>query len=114
MPEITIDQPKPPRYDPYQTVSINDPADSSAGIYFRISQRGVYYVADLVSNGLPEILHRLVLPTISDSGLTLKDAVITRLDRPDINIRFVPEFGALFCSVSSLTLTEIYKYTLPP
>lgn len=83
------------RYQPYQTITIDDPAEQSAGIYFRVSQRGVDYVAELISNGLPEIFHRMVLPTISESGLTLKDAVITKFERPDIKVKFVKGFGNL-------------------
>uniref|UniRef100_A0A183BJE2 TPR_REGION domain-containing protein n=1 Tax=Globodera pallida TaxID=36090 RepID=A0A183BJE2_GLOPA len=68
-----------PEHSPYETVLIDDPAGKSAGIYFRISQRGVDYLAELASEGLPDILHRMVLPTIRESSFTLSNAVITGL-----------------------------------
>lgn len=66
-------------FQPYEIVKIqiNDPSDRSAGIYFRISQKGVDYLASLTSEGLPLIFHRMVLPTISESGFSIKDAVVT-------------------------------------
>ncbi|KAI6237298.1 hypothetical protein M3Y95_00250300 [Aphelenchoides besseyi] len=81
------------RLQPYDVVQINDSAEKSAGIYFRMSQRGVDYLADLTAEGLPLIFHRMVLPTISESGFTIKDAVITRITRPDISVKFVAGIG---------------------
>ncbi|KAI1720637.1 nose resistant to fluoxetine protein 5 [Ditylenchus destructor] len=91
------------RFKPYQTVTINDPAQNSSGIYFRISQRGVDYLAELAMLGLPEIFYRMVLPTISESGLTLKDAVFTKFARPYIGVKFVRGLGVDI----SIRLTEI-------
>lgn len=81
------------RYRPYEIVQINDPSDKSAGIYFRISQKGVDYLATLTSEGLPLIFHRMMLPSISESGFTVKDAVITRITRPDISVKFIEGLG---------------------
>uniref|UniRef100_A0A914HKU8 BPI2 domain-containing protein n=1 Tax=Globodera rostochiensis TaxID=31243 RepID=A0A914HKU8_GLORO len=82
-----------PEHSPYETVLIDDPAGKSAGIYFRISQRGVDYLAELASEGLPDILHRMVLPTIRESSFTLSNAVITGLKKPQIGVKFVAEHG---------------------
>ncbi|KAL3101289.1 hypothetical protein niasHT_028045 [Heterodera trifolii] len=82
-----------PEHSPYETVLIDDPAEKSAGIYFRISQRGVDYLAELASDGLPSILHRMVLPTIREMNFVLSNAVITGLKRPQIGVKFVPEHG---------------------
>ncbi|KAI6190157.1 hypothetical protein M3Y97_00086400 [Aphelenchoides bicaudatus] len=83
-------------FRPYDIVQINDPSNRSAGIYFRISQKGVDYLAALTSEGLPLIFHRMVLPSISESGFTVKDAVITRITRPDISVKFVENQGLDF------------------
>lgn len=82
-------------YSPYSPVQIDDPTqnENASGLYFRISQRGVDYLAGLASKGLPEIFHRLVLPTISETPLTLKDAVIVQFDQPDIGVNFVKGHG---------------------
>uniref|UniRef100_A0A915D748 Lipid-binding serum glycoprotein N-terminal domain-containing protein n=1 Tax=Ditylenchus dipsaci TaxID=166011 RepID=A0A915D748_9BILA len=90
-------------YRPYETVTIDDPAQHSSGIYFRISQKGVDYLAELASDGLPAIFHRMVLPTISESGFTLKDAVITKFAKPDIKVKFVKGFGVEI----AIRLTEL-------
>jgi hypothetical protein len=57
--EENMEQPSMPitNNNTYETVRIDDPAeDGSSGLYFRISQRGVDYLADLASKGLPEIM----------------------------------------------------------
>lgn len=78
----------------YESVQIDDPAENgSSGIYFRISQKGVDYLADLASKGLPKIMNRLALPTIRESGLVISDAVITKMDEPHIGVKFVPDYG---------------------
>uniref|UniRef100_A0A915NXZ5 Lipid-binding serum glycoprotein C-terminal domain-containing protein n=1 Tax=Meloidogyne floridensis TaxID=298350 RepID=A0A915NXZ5_9BILA len=78
----------------YESVQIDDPAeDGSSGIYFRISQKGVDYLANLASKGLPKIMNRLALPMISESGLVISDAVITKMDEPQIGVKFVPDYG---------------------
>ncbi|CAK5025295.1 unnamed protein product [Meloidogyne enterolobii] len=72
----------------YESVQIDDPAeDGSSGIYFRISQKGVDYLANLASKGLPKIMNRLALPTISESGLVISDAVITKMEEPQIGVK---------------------------
>jgi hypothetical protein len=35
----------------------------------------------------------MVLPTIKESGFVLSDAVITKLERPNIWVKFVPDYG---------------------
>lgn len=78
----------------HESVQIDDPAeDSSSGIYFRISQKGVDYLAGLTSKGLPKIMNRLALPTIRESGFMISDAVITKMDEPQIFVKFVPDYG---------------------
>jgi hypothetical protein len=52
------------RYRPYDTVAINDHADRSAGLYVRVSQKGVDYMASLVADALPQILTRMMLPNV--------------------------------------------------
>lgn len=47
-------------FRPYDIVQINDPSEKSAGIYFRISQKGVDYLSNLTQEGLPLIFHRMV------------------------------------------------------
>ncbi|CAD5224576.1 unnamed protein product [Bursaphelenchus okinawaensis] len=89
----TVNQHDLKSYKGYDLVEINDPAEKSAGIYFRISQRGVDYLADLTSDGLPLIFHRMMLPTISESGFKIHDAVITKIVRPDISVKFLKGYG---------------------
>lgn len=81
------------RYRPYDTVAINDHADSSAGLYFRVSQKGVDYMAALVSDALPAIFTRMVLPNVKESSLSVRDLIITRFDRPFISVKFVRGVG---------------------
>jgi hypothetical protein len=62
--ESTIGQSKKEHTDNrggvYESVEINDPVEGgSSGIYFRISQKGVDYLADLTSKGLPKIMASL-------------------------------------------------------
>lgn len=35
----------------------------------------------------------MVLPNIRESGFSLSDAMITKLERPHIWVKFVPEYG---------------------
>jgi hypothetical protein len=53
----------------------------------------VDYLADLTSKGLPKIMNRLALPTIRESGFMISDAVITKMDEPQIFVKFVPDYG---------------------
>jgi hypothetical protein len=35
----------------------------------------------------------MVLPTIKESAFVLSDAIITKLERPNIWVKFVPDYG---------------------
>jgi len=81
------------RYRPYDTVAINDHAERSAGLYVRVSQKGVDYMAGLVADALPEIFTRMMLPNVKESSMSVKNLVITRFDKPDISVKFVRGVG---------------------
>uniref|UniRef100_A0A914DNB3 Lipid-binding serum glycoprotein C-terminal domain-containing protein n=1 Tax=Acrobeloides nanus TaxID=290746 RepID=A0A914DNB3_9BILA len=81
------------RLRPYQILAIIDKNEKSAGIYSRFSQKGVNHLTELASDVLPEILQRMVLPTIEQAGLRIKNIVITRFDRPDIRAKYISGHG---------------------
>ncbi|TKR70329.1 hypothetical protein L596_022369 [Steinernema carpocapsae] len=63
--------------------------EHTAGIYFRVSQKGVDYVTGLASEALPQLLDRLVLPKIEESVLTISKLMIEKFEKPSIQARFI-------------------------
>uniref|UniRef100_A0A914D6T3 Lipid-binding serum glycoprotein N-terminal domain-containing protein n=1 Tax=Acrobeloides nanus TaxID=290746 RepID=A0A914D6T3_9BILA len=51
------------------------------------------YLTELASDALPGILQGMVLPTVEKSGLTVKQIVVTRFDRPDISAKYISGHG---------------------
>lgn len=69
----------------------------------RVSQKGMNYLTDLAEEILPQVLQRMVLPTVDQSGLTVKRIVITRFDRPDITANYINGHGR-FQQINELNL----------
>ncbi|KAK0408936.1 hypothetical protein QR680_004249 [Steinernema hermaphroditum] len=67
--------------------------EHTAGIYFRVSQKGVDYVTGLASEALPQLLDRLVLPKIEESVLTISKLMIEKFEKPEIKAKFIAGKG---------------------
>uniref|UniRef100_A0A914PB52 Uncharacterized protein n=1 Tax=Panagrolaimus davidi TaxID=227884 RepID=A0A914PB52_9BILA len=94
---------QPPLYPPrkfyknlYDEVVINDPQPQSAGAYIRLSQKGANYFTELIAEGLPSLLTKIVLPTVDLAAFKGENFVITKFEKPTIKATFVNGTGVNF------------------
>ena len=77
----------------YDEVLINDPQPQSAGIYFRMSQKGVNYLTSLASEALPLILKGMPLPAVEVTSFKGENFMVTQMETPKISAVFVDQTG---------------------
>ncbi|KAJ1368795.1 hypothetical protein KIN20_030120 [Parelaphostrongylus tenuis] len=65
----------------------------NAGIYFRINQKAVDYITELASDAMPQILNNMKLPNVSLPLATISNIHIDRVERPEIETKFVRDKG---------------------
>ncbi|CAB3398080.1 unnamed protein product [Caenorhabditis bovis] len=64
-----------------------------AGIYVRLNQRAVDYMADVASEAFPAILNKLHPPNITTGVATIANLVLSNIARPSIKAKFLNEKG---------------------
>ncbi|PIC22232.1 hypothetical protein B9Z55_016362 [Caenorhabditis nigoni] len=67
-----------------------------AGIYVRLNQKAVDYVADLASDALPAILNNLSPPDIKTDIATISKLHISNVAKPNISAKFMNEKGVAY------------------
>ncbi|KAF1752107.1 hypothetical protein GCK72_018661 [Caenorhabditis remanei] len=68
----------------------------SAGIYVRLNQKAVDYVADLASDALPAILNNLSPPDIVTDIATISKLHISNVAKPNISAKFINDKGVAY------------------
>lgn len=69
---------------------------SPAGIYVRLNQKAVDYVADLASDALPAILNNLSPPDIKTDMATISKLHISNVAKPNISAKFMNGKGVAY------------------
>ncbi|VDN82563.1 unnamed protein product [Brugia pahangi] len=64
-----------------------------AGIYFRISQKGVDYITSLTAEALPQLLEKSEMPTIENPQIKISHLTIDKFSNPTIKAKFVANIG---------------------
>ncbi|EGT42513.1 CBN-NRF-5 protein [Caenorhabditis brenneri] len=88
-----------------------------AGIYVRLNQKAVDYVADLASDALPAILNNLNPPDIKTDIATISKLHISNVARPNISAKFMNEKGVSYnitlasFRASAFAKIEIFIFT---
>uniref|UniRef100_A0A1I7U2T4 BPI2 domain-containing protein n=1 Tax=Caenorhabditis tropicalis TaxID=1561998 RepID=A0A1I7U2T4_9PELO len=67
-----------------------------AGIYVRLNQKAVDYVADLASDALPAILNNLSPPDIKTEVATISKLHISNVAKPNISAKFIDGKGVAY------------------
>lgn len=67
-----------------------------AGIYVRLNQKAVNYVADLASDALPAILNNLSPPDLETGIATISKLHISNVAKPNISAKFINEKGVSY------------------
>ncbi|CAJ0589285.1 unnamed protein product [Cylicocyclus nassatus] len=65
----------------------------NAGIYIRINQNAVDYLSDLASDAFPQILNNMHIPDIKISAAEITKIHINRVERPEIDAKFIANKG---------------------
>uniref|UniRef100_A0A915BE14 Bactericidal permeability-increasing protein n=1 Tax=Parascaris univalens TaxID=6257 RepID=A0A915BE14_PARUN len=64
-----------------------------AGIYFRISQKGIDYITSLASQALPQLLEKSVMPTVEQPQIKISKLTIEKFAQPTIEAKFIDGAG---------------------
>ncbi|VDK30313.1 unnamed protein product [Gongylonema pulchrum] len=64
-----------------------------AGIYFRISQKGVDYITGLAAEALPQLLENSQMPTVEQPQIKISQLTIDKFSNPAIQARFIANAG---------------------
>ncbi|VDN00154.1 unnamed protein product [Thelazia callipaeda] len=64
-----------------------------AGIYLRISQKGVDYIMDLAAQALPQLLEKSEMPTIEQPQIKISHLTIDKFSQPTLKAKFIPNTG---------------------
>uniref|UniRef100_A0A1I8EAW6 BPI2 domain-containing protein n=1 Tax=Wuchereria bancrofti TaxID=6293 RepID=A0A1I8EAW6_WUCBA len=64
-----------------------------AGMYFRISQKGVDYITSLIAEALPQLLEKSEMPTIENPQIKISHLTIEKFSNPTIKAKFVANIG---------------------
>ncbi|EYC16313.1 hypothetical protein Y032_0034g2924 [Ancylostoma ceylanicum] len=67
--------------------------ERNAGVYFRINQKAVDYITELASDAMPQILNNMHLPDVTVSAATISKIHINRVEKPEIQAKFVKNKG---------------------
>ncbi|VDK18896.1 unnamed protein product [Anisakis simplex] len=73
--------------------SVSDGDDVPAGIYFRVSQKGIDYITSLAAEALPQLLDKLVLPTVDNPQIKISKMTIQKFVKPTIEAKFLDGLG---------------------
>lgn len=81
-----------------------------AGLYFRLSQTGVNYVTQLISEALPQLLIGETLPPIKDSTFSITKLKIEKFENPTIDAKFVANSGIYkYCSTDDSHIVALRR-----
>uniref|UniRef100_A0AC35TGL4 BPI2 domain-containing protein n=1 Tax=Rhabditophanes sp. KR3021 TaxID=114890 RepID=A0AC35TGL4_9BILA len=73
----------------WEHVNIVANGNETSGIFFRISQKGVDYLTDLVEEAIPMLMERIHLPDFTVKIVSATENIIKTFDRPTIKTNFM-------------------------
>uniref|UniRef100_A0A8R1IPP3 BPI2 domain-containing protein n=2 Tax=Caenorhabditis japonica TaxID=281687 RepID=A0A8R1IPP3_CAEJA len=80
----------------FNVLAENGTEHQPAGIYVRLNQKAVDYVADLASDALPAILNNLSPPDIVTEMATISKLHISNVAKPNISAKFIEGKGVAY------------------
>ncbi|CAG9534285.1 unnamed protein product [Cercopithifilaria johnstoni] len=81
----------------------------AAGIYFRISQKGVDYITDLATEALPQLLEKSEMPTIEQPQIKISHLTVDKFSNPTIKAKFLNNIGiGAYVFLPHVMLNAIY------
>ncbi|KAL3984535.1 LBP / BPI / CETP family N-terminal domain protein [Acanthocheilonema viteae] len=88
---------------------IDHDIDVPAGIYFRISQKGVDYITGLAAEALPQLLEKSEMPTIEQPQIKISHLTIDKFSNPTIKAKFLANTGiAAYVFLPQVMLNAVY------
>uniref|UniRef100_A0A0R3S0P9 BPI1 domain-containing protein n=1 Tax=Elaeophora elaphi TaxID=1147741 RepID=A0A0R3S0P9_9BILA len=88
---------------------IDSHAGIPAGIYFRISQKGVDYITSLAAEALPQLLEKSEMPTIEQPQIKILHLTIDKFSNPTIKAKFLSNIGiGAYVFLPQVMLNAIY------
>ncbi|KAM3718154.1 Nose resistant to fluoxetine protein [Dirofilaria immitis] len=80
-----------------------------AGIYFRISQKGIDYIIGLAAEALPQLLEKSEMPIIEQPQIKISHLTIDKFSNPTIKAKFLANIGIwAYIFLPQITLNAIY------
>ncbi|MFH4975885.1 hypothetical protein AB6A40_002594 [Gnathostoma spinigerum] len=80
-----------------------------AGVYFRVSQKGIDYITSLAAEALPKLLEGSVLPTVEQPQIKIEKLTIEKFGDPQIKAKFVADSGiAANISLPQVMISAVY------
>ncbi|VDK87149.1 unnamed protein product [Litomosoides sigmodontis] len=80
-----------------------------AGIYFRISQKGVDYITSLAAEALPQLLEKSEIPTIELPQIKISHLTIDKFSNPTMKAKFLSNVGiGTYVFLPQVMLNAVY------
>uniref|UniRef100_A0A915PVW3 Lipid-binding serum glycoprotein C-terminal domain-containing protein n=1 Tax=Setaria digitata TaxID=48799 RepID=A0A915PVW3_9BILA len=80
-----------------------------AGIYFRISQKGVDYITSLAAEALPQLLEKSEMPTVEQPQIKISHLTVDKFSEPTIKAKFIANTGiGAYVFLPQVMLNAIY------
>uniref|UniRef100_A0A8R1TW70 Lipid-binding serum glycoprotein C-terminal domain-containing protein n=1 Tax=Onchocerca volvulus TaxID=6282 RepID=A0A8R1TW70_ONCVO len=93
------------KIDHHKLLHIGTPA----GIYFRISQKGVDYITSLAAEALPQLLEKSEMPTVEQPQIKISHLTIDKFSNPTIKAKFLANIGiGAYVFLPQVTLNAVY------